>query len=233
MFLPAAWRGDDLASKFGPTRRRSSLFCPAKQGGHRRRQPHRPVDPPKAKRGRCAAVRERRCTRPHRADRRDGSADGARSRNTCRCCTGGSTNCGWSGSAFATGTSGTATTPRAAGSNETWPTPSHSAAVQALNAAEDKLCFGRLDTRRRRVHAHRPDGHLRRHRRPAAAADGLAGAVVPAVLRRHRGQPARPAPAPLHPDPPPGGRGGQRRVPGPDRPGDGRRRGDLTGRSGR
>ncbi len=85
---------------------------------------------------------------------------------------------------------------------------------------------------RRRVHAHRPDGHLRRQGRPRAVADGLAGAVIPAVLRRHRGQPAGRAPPAIHQDPAPDRRGGQRRVPRPDRPRDGRRRGHLHGRTG-
>ena len=89
----------------------------------------------------------------------------------------------------------------------------HAAAVLALNAAEDRLCFGRAGSTRTAPRA--PTNVDRRARCTSAgsassttpatrpAADGLARARRPAVLRRHRGRTAgRPAPA-AHPHPAP------------------------------
>ena len=98
---------------------------------------------------------------------------------------------------------------------------SHAAAVQQLNAAEDRLCFGRLD---------RDDGESMHIGRMGIFDDTgdqrqlLMDWRAPSSRPFYVATAANPlgaAPPPLHPDPPPAGRGRQRRIPGPHRPRDG------------
>ena len=132
-----------------------------------------------------------------------------------------------------------AATPQARSERESF-SQMYSEDLAKYDAAENGLCFGRIDLddapaatrpRTRRAPLHRAAGHSRRGQRLRIAAAGLAGPAGPAVLPGHhrlaRGRDA----AQAHPHPQPPGHRGQRRIPRPRRGAAGGLRGRRRRRS--